>query len=335
MSSEQSLEKLYDELSDSAKKRIFVVPLIRYNYKNSDYLYLLYERLIANDAYIIEDLSVWQHWKLVLAGIRKKNHIIHYHWFECQDIKSLAGMFYKFICLFLSKMLGANIVWTCHNKMPHDGRLYWLNFKLRKWLAHSAKRIHIHCKSVIPEISGFFKVHPEKFRVIPHPEYPAEKVERFIAIKEINHQRNLDLNESDTIFLMFGNISQYKGIEDVCRIFRNVEPSKKLLIVGPVKKGQMQTYRNINKLAEGTKNIIIIPHFIKESNVPFYFNASDCAIFNYKTILTSGGVVLARSYKLPVMVPPIGCLGELKEETVHFFDNTAELEKLVKDFKNG
>lgn len=335
MSTEQKLAELYNELSDAPEKRIFVVPVIRYEYKNSDYLYLLYENLISDQSFNIEDLSVWQHWKLIAAGFNKSNHIIHYHWFECQDLRSMVGMIYKFICLVISKMLGANIVWTCHNKMPHDGRFYRLNFKIRKWMAHNADRIHIHCKSVIPEISGFFRVHPGKFRVIPHPLYPAEKVDKYIAIKEINHLRNLDLNKTDTLFLMFGNISKYKGIEDVCRIFRNLDDNKKLLIVGPVKKGQMQCYRNIKKLSEGSKNIIIIPHFIKEKNVPFYFNAADCAIFNYRTILTSGGVELARSYNLPVMVPPVGCLGELSGENVQFFDNPAGLEKLIKEFNHG
>lgn len=335
MSSGQNLETLYNELCGSPQKRIFVVPLIRYNYKNSDYLYLLYEKLISDEAYNIKDLSVWQHWKLILAGLNKKNTIIHYHWFECQDFRSMAGMIYKFLCLMISIMLGANLVWTCHNKMPHDGRFYWLNFRLRKWIANKADRIHIHCKSVIPEISGFFRVHPDKFRVIPHPEYPAEKVDKYIAIREINHLRSLDLNETDSIFLMFGNISQYKGLEDVCRIFRSLDQNSKLLIVGPVKKGQMQCYRNLKRISEGCKNIIIIPHFIKEKNVPFFFNAADCALFNYKTILTSGGVVLARCYNIPVMAPPIGCIGELKDEDVHFFDNTAELEKLIKEFRHG
>lgn len=332
MSSEQNLETLYNELSDSAEKRILVVPIIRYDYKSSDYLYLFYEKLLSNDSITIDHLTVWQHWKLIVAGLNSKNTIIHYHWFECQDFRALTGMLYKFVCLLVSKLLGAKLVWTCHNKMPHDGRFYRLNYKLRKWMAHKADRIHIHCKSVIPEISGFFRVHPDKFRVIPHPDYPAQKVDRYIAIKEINHLRNLNLNESDSIFLMFGNISHYKGIEDVCRIFRNIDSSKKLLVVGPVKNGQMNCYREIKKLTDGIENIIIVPHFIKEKNVPFYFNAADFAIFNYKTILTSGGVVLARSYDLPVIVPPMGCLGELSDNSTHFFKNTAGLEKIIREF---
>jgi len=339
MGTQEQLLKLYNDLlpdSHDGKVMLYVVPLIRYNYKKSDYLYLLYRDLIENkgDRYKVKSLSVWQHYIFVLKSLVTKSVILHYHWLECTDFKSLSGMIYKLISIFLFKAIGGTLVWTVHNKVPHDKKFRKLNYKIQSWMASKANIIHVHCKSAVDEISLYYNQPASKFRVVDHPSFPSKNVSRELSIERLNYKRDLFLEPDDSIFLMFGNISSYKQIEKVCEIFTDLPPKKKLLIVGPVKKGQMSNFNTIKKIAKNRENILLIPYFIPEDMVPFYMNAADCVVFNYRQILTSGGVELARSFNRPIIAPNNGCLRDINDEHVTLFENQDQLRELLVTFES-
>ena len=338
MGTHDQLLEMYDELlpvKPDRKITLCVVPLIRYNYKRSDYLYLLYRDIIENrkQRFDVESISVWRHWVFVWKALISRNTILHYHWLECTDIKSLAGIAYKLICIALFKLLGGTLVWTIHNKMPHDQAFGTLNLRIRRWMASKADRIHIHCSGMIDDIADFYQQPASKFRVVDHPAFPSEYVSRNDAIERIRDERNLPIKETDTLFLMFGNISSYKQIDKVCELFVDLAANKKLLIVGPVKKGQMSHFKKIKEYARRHENILLVPHFISEKMVPFYMHAADCVVFNYRQILTSGGVELAKSYGRPVIAPALGCLAEVNDENIVLFDTQAELKQLIETFE--
>lgn len=338
MGTHDQLLKIYDDLipdNYDGRLSLYVVPLIRYGYKKSDYLYLLYRDIIKNrdDQFNVISTSVWKHIIFVFKSLFSKHVILHYHWLEFTDVKSMAGMTYKLICIFLFKATGGHLVWTVHNKVPHDTSFRKLNYRIQLWMASRADIIHVHCKSAVDDISRFYNQPAEKFRVVAHPAFPSKKIKRDDAILKLNSERNFSLKSSDTIFLMFGNISAYKQIDDVCRMFTSFPPHKKLLIVGPVKKGQMSYFDKIKTIAAGSENIIVVPHFIPEKMVLHYMNAADCTVFNYRQILTSGGVELARSYNRRIFAPGLGCLSELDDKNVTLFDSREHLKHLLESFE--
>lgn len=328
------LEKIYSELIPDGPVHLFVIPLIRFEYKKSDYLYLFYKSILSRkkNRFTVHSTSIWQHWKFVWQAFRGRPVIVHYHWLECQDFKAMAGMVYKILCLCLFKQFNGKLVWTIHNKKPHDGRFEKLNYFIRSRMARQADLLHVHCQSAIADLSDYFSVSESKFRVIGHPSFPAKKIDRDKARKQINQKRKLALQAKDQIFLMFGNISSYKGMIHICKIFAGLPDHRKLLIVGPVKKGQISYYQKLKTLSKNHFNIIIIPHFIAERDVPRYFNMCDCVLFNYNRILTSGGVELARSYNKPIIAPNLGCLSELSGENVHLFSSQEQLAELIIHF---
>lgn len=337
MASHENLQSLYQELLPDDLKHpadLFIVPLIRFNYTKSDYLYLLYKHIIEEETgrFKIHSISIWNHWKFVWQAYRKPNAILHYHWLECTNLKSLAGIAYKLFCILLFKKFGGKLVWTVHNKMPHDSRYKKLNYKIRSLMAKRADLLHVHCNTAIGEIGDFFNQPKTKFRVIPHPEYPVTSIPREKAIQKLNIKHDLDLKISDQIFLMFGNISSYKQIDEAGYMFKELPDYKKLVIVGPVKKGQLSYYQKIKELASKNNNIKLIPNFIPEEDVPLYHCASDCIVFNYRQILTSGGVALAESYGRSIIAPRLGCLSELAGKKVQLFESGEELFSLLSDF---
>jgi len=341
MNLHEKLISLYDSLlseDDNLESSVilYVVPLIRYGYKESDYLYLLYRKIIENkeSRYRVKSTSVWAHWKFVWSAFRGEKTILHYHWFECSDIKSLIGMVYKLWCIKLYKKLGGKIVWTVHNKMPHDGRFVQLNRSIRKSMADRVDHLHVHCETAKKEISTFFDQPESKFTVITHPKFPAKKLSRNNAIKQLKQKKELDISKSDQIFLMFGNISSYKQIDKVAALFKHLPKHKKLIIVGPVKKGQMVYYHEVKKISSNISNIFLIPHFIPEKDVPIYHSAADCVLFNFREILTSGGVTLAQSYDLPIIAPAKGCITELDYKNMTLFEEEHELNSYLTNFES-
>ncbi|MEX0845933.1 MAG: hypothetical protein WD022_11660, partial [Balneolaceae bacterium] len=209
-----SLEEIYASVNKDAKK-VYVVPLIRYSHKHSDYLYLLYEDIIQNNKYEISSISVFNHFKLLSGAITHKNAILHYHWLEFQDLKSLFGMPWKIMCVYLFQKLGGNIVWTLHNEFPHDQKYLTLHLFLHKKMAEWADILHVHCEAAIEIMSSRLEAPKEKFRIIPHPEFPAQPIEKERAIDNLNTEFQCQLATGIPILLMFGNISLYKQIDQV------------------------------------------------------------------------------------------------------------------------
>lgn len=325
------LEELYEGLSQSKPVTLFVVPRIRYTHKKSDYLYLFYKKLLDSPDFRIFDVSTAGHLKFILHQLVKRDSVLHYHWFQFSGFGSIFGYLYKLFCIQIYLLLGGKLVWSLHNKIPADCSNEWLHVKARKWLAKKADRLVVECESVIPELSTYFHVSPKKFRVWPHPGYPPQLMPRAAAIEAINHRYDVQIKIQDRIFLMFGHISPYKQIDDVCNIFKDEPYHKKLLVVGPVKKGQMAYYKKIRKSTQDMNNVILIPQFIKETHVPEFMNAADYVLFNYRYVLTSGGVPLAKSYEKTILLPEKGCLKEQEGDHLKFFNSQEELEEIIRE----
>lgn len=326
-----TLRELYDSVLPECRD-VYVVPLIRFKYKKSDYLYLLYRDMInSNMKPDIISTSAFSHARFVFAALIRKKVILHYHWFEFQDFRAMCGMPYKLICIWFFQLFGGKMVWTIHNKQPHDRNYRKLNHIMRKRMAKKADALHVHCKTAIEIMSNHYGMGTEKFHVIPHPKFPSELIPRAAAIESLNQRYGIVIKSSDRIFLSFGQIVEYKQLCEMVKIFSYLPRSKKLLIAGPVKKGHLTYYRKLKKLiGKNNANVIMLPNFISEDSVPEFFNAADFTIFNYRDILTSGGVELARSFQKTVIAPNKGCLTELKGlPDVIMFETRDELAEIL------
>ncbi|MEX0906405.1 MAG: glycosyltransferase [Balneolaceae bacterium] len=324
-----SLEEVYDELYNKGNISVLVHPKIRYAYKQSDYAYLLFRTLFTQSRFRINNLSAATHWKLIFANRLKKQTVLHYHWLECTGVIRFVSFLYKWLNIILFIWMKGKMVWTIHNQMPPDSKFLWLNYRIRRWMAKNADLLLVHCQSVIPELSKFFGVDESKFRVIPHPDFPSFLMPRAAAVESINLRFNANIKIQDRLFLVFGHISAYKQIEPICEIFREEPVHKKLVIAGPVKKGQMKLFKRLRRIARNSENIILIPRFIKEEYVPEFMNAADFIIFNYKDVMAAGGAALGKSYNKKIVLPRKYCLQELNGSQSFFFESEAELKEIV------
>lgn len=332
-----SLKELYSRVNKHFKK-VFVVPLIRYDYPKTDYLYLLYEDMILHANEIeVKSISVFNHYKFVIAAIFSNKSILHYHWLEFQNIKALLGMPYKMICIGLYKLFGGTIVWTVHNLKPHDKKFLDFHHFIHKWMAKNASIIHVHSPSACSVVSEYLEVLTDKILVLKHPEFPFDSVPKEEAIQDFlaNYGDGRTYLEKP-VFLIFGGISEYKGIREIIEFLTSKENNFTLIIAGYVKVGQESLHRFIIKKTIDDNRVIYIPSFIPEEHYPHLLQASDICVFNYDEILTSGGVEMAKAYQKKIIAPNRGCLQDLKDySNISLFNTKNELEELLLKSLNG
>lgn len=312
---------------------VYVAPLIKYEYPDSDYLYNLYKPIFDDYPSIkVKSLSVFSHYKPFFAALTSRDVIFHYHWLEFQDFKSLLGMPWKLLWIFLFKLIGGKIIWTIHNEQPHDQKFLKFHLSLHKKMARWASALHVHCKTAAHIMSETLNSPLSKFHIIPHPYFPAKLIPRQEAIIALREKYNLALDTSKPVALIFGQISHYKQIEGILADFIvGKDETIQFLIAGTVKKGNKDLGNYLSNLATKNAHIHLVTQFISDSELPYFLNAANVCLFNYKQVLTSGGVFMALSYNIPIIAPKLGCITELdKKNNIHLFETDAERNALIR-----
>lgn len=328
---ENSLFNEYNELLPGVSK-IFVIPQIPTENKNTSYLYQLYKPFLNDNPTIkIETFNAGSLPKIFLSRIISEKSILHYHWFEFEDFKSFVGIKWKIFWIILYKIFGGKIIWTVHNKYPHHNKFLFWNKKIERLFAKIADRLHVHCESAIELMSVTLNVKKEKFFMVKHPEFDVKIFDRQKAIEGLNQKYfNNKLSIEDKIFLMFGAIAEYKGIKEVIEIFKTLESNYKLVIAGFIKKGNLKYLNELQNIVD-EKNIFLEVRLVPDEDVPYFLNSADYNIFNYRDILTSGGVFLAINYRKKIIAPALGCLKELNKENIIYFDADEKRNRNLKE----
>jgi hypothetical protein len=176
-------------------------------------------------------------------------------------------------------------------------------------------------------MASFLGVPADKFSVIEHPLYPVQQVSKKIAQEFLKNTLHLPVDSSQPLFLMYGYIAAYKGIDEIIPLF--TDKPFQLVIAGKVKRGQENYFNTIAAGARNSKNIFIKDAFISPEHEKYLFCAADCVVFNLKEILSSGSVMLALSYKKPIIIPNIGCLRDITGPGVYSFDTIEEFGRIL------
>ncbi len=207
--------------------------------------------------------------------------------------------------LFLARFLGYKLVWTVHNIVPHETSCPVVDFAARLFLSFLAHDVIAHCgyaKTKIKEKFGRKKdVH-----VIPHGNY----LNVYPPKPSKNEARKtLSIAQESFVYLFFGNIRPYKGVEQLISAFRQLDDEKTVLILA----GRCLTIEEseVVKLIKDTERIRLFTGFVPPEKLPVYFAAADCVVAPFTNVLTSGSVILGLSFGQPIVAPALGCLPEL------------------------
>ncbi|MEE9189482.1 MAG: glycosyltransferase family 4 protein [Candidatus Neomarinimicrobiota bacterium] len=213
---------------------------------------------------------------------------------------------------------GTKIVWTAHNLKSHNPRYHNIDKKIFSGTVD-------HCHGIILQADSgrhlLLDRHPgsqaKMLAVIHHGNYIDSYPD---TVSRTEARRKLHISDDDIVFLCFGLIRSYKNLDLLVKGFNAAKRKNKkikLFLVG--QPFSIRTKINVRLLPLLNSRILTVPKFIAEEDVQYYFKAADIGIFAYKDIFMSGGVILAESFGLPVIVPRSGCLPDYVTASTGFF----------------
>lgn len=141
-------------------------------------------------------------------------------------------------------------------------------------------------------------------RYVPHPLYDnfGEIVDKTFAKSFLN----LDAHKNYILF--FGFIRKYKGLDLLIQAMKKIKNSNiQLIIAGEFYENSLPYLDLIEELNLADR-IILKTNFITDSEVKYYFCASDLVVQPYKAATQSGVTPLAYHFEIPMVVTNVGGL---------------------------
>jgi glycosyltransferase involved in cell wall biosynthesis len=244
--------------------------------------------------------------------------ILHLHWPE-EVYRSLQdGGFDEHVDRFLARLdrlraSGTRIVWTVHNLKPHEIAMPAAEHRAYQGVIDRAHVIHHHCPLAERTLRSEYRIPGGQTHIIvPHGHYASYAN----TMTRAEARAALGLDASAFVFLHFGQIRAYKGLDLVERAFDRARVARKHLVVaGGVdlslsRAGRLRFFAR-RKLARR------ISHFLDavwNDDVQRFLNACDAVVLGHTAGLNSGVAVLAMTFGKPVVGPRLGCIEWVLEQ---------------------
>ena len=237
----------------------------------------------------------------------------HHNFFIATQLPhSLLRSIQFFMQVLTLKLLGTRFVWTIHNIVNHERRQTAWELQMCRLLARLVDGLIVHCPAAIPVVTTAYQIKPERLHVVPLGHYAACYPP---ALDRKEARQLLDLPADETrLFLFFGQVRQYKGLEHLISAFTNLQSEQvRLIITG--KPYPLDLGRTLSAQADQDPRIIINFDFIPEDRLIAYLSACDLVVLPYRDLLTSSAAIMAASYSRPILIPELGCMNEFPPET--------------------
>jgi glycosyltransferase involved in cell wall biosynthesis len=299
-------------------KKILVYP-----YYNSPYQSLLYNEVQKNPDITIKYLRSKYGGSLLLLDLPLriiKNRmlgfaIFHLHWVAFTSasknkITQLFSFIYTLCIIGFIKLLGYKLVWTIHNIVPHE-TITANDLFITKLLCKISDRKIVHSQSTINELEKL-GCSVQNITIVPHGNYVSYYKD---TVTKKDARDFLKIKQNTFVFLFFGELKRYKGIEELLEVFTHISASHKnilLLISGKVCDKEIYSVISSHKSSLKNTALFYIRH-IEDDEVQYFMHAADIVVYAFKKITTSGSVLLALSFGKPIIYPLMGSLEDLPE----------------------
>ncbi|GAA1125644.1 glycosyltransferase [Microbacterium aurantiacum] len=241
----------------------------------------------------------------ILATLRERD-LLHVHWTSpiAQDATNLrqatSAVRRLDRQLHRARRRGVRVIWTIHNRLPHELQFREPEAALYRVLADQADVIHVMSRATVQALADIVTLPPDKVWLLPHPTYSGlydTTLDRSAA------RRELHLAEDRRAVLLFGQIRPYKGTRQAIAAVAaaaEVDPRITLLIAGRCVEAEKQEV--IDAIPGHLDHRLHLQH-IEEPDVALWFRASDVALFPFTSILNSGSAHLAATFGVAMLLP--------------------------------
>lgn len=291
---------LYREL---AKK--YDVTMVSYKMQYPKILFHREQRDFENDTFKIEDTQY------LINTANPFNIISVGHWIKKQRFDMVIIQWwhpyfspcYWLLCKSMGKQ---NIVYTCHNILPHER--FPMDVFFTRSVLKKGSHFVVHAKEEAKELTSLLP--SADFTVTPHPTY---NVFQFEHLSKEEARKKIDMGSEKRMLLFFGFVREYKGLKYLLQALpkccEGVEDIV-LYVVGDFA-GDKDNYMQLIKQLHMEDKICIVDGYVPDREVEKYFAASDLVVLPYESATQSGIVQIAYGFEKPVVVTNVGGLPDV------------------------
>jgi glycosyltransferase involved in cell wall biosynthesis len=270
---------------------------------------------------------------------RRDFDVLHVNWLHpfywSDDLGSSEKRLNHFVDnVYYARSLGYRIVWTLHNLYPHERPYPDLDQLARQAMCEVSDAVVAHCHYAADRARELFHL-DDRLRVIPHGNY----IDAYPnTISKEDAREELGLPPGAFVYLFFGHARPYKGIEGLIEAFRTIAGKEDRLVLA-MNSGLFSEYgEKIERSVEDDPRIRSFTRsFFKTDDCQIYFNAADTVVLPFVDVLTSGSAILALSFGKPVVLPRLGCMPEVANDSMgEMFDPKGpdDLTKAMSDIRS-
>lgn len=251
-----------------------------------------------------------------LLAARAEARVLHFHWpstfYEAWRGGVVRPGLLRLLCLgwFVAKLaaaksLGYRLVWTAHDVLPHGPfrALYRLERRItcgRLW-----DGVIAHCPRAAEAVRAQLGFRGP-VAILPHGSlagYYPDTTDRDRS------REALGVGPGEFLYLHFGAIRPYKGIEALIEAFRASPPEGALLLVAGG--GDPAYLRGLRAACGADPRFRWVPRRVPDGEVAGLMHAADAVVLPYRRVTTSGTLVLAMGFGKRVVIPATGCVPDM------------------------
>lgn len=197
------------------------------------------------------------------------------------------------------------IVCIADNVVPHEKRFG--DHAFTKYFIKPVDAFITMSEKVLNDLRTFTQTKPAVLQ--PHPLYDVFGN----AVSKQEARTHLGIDQTTFVFLFFGFIRKYKGLDILLEAFAQLKKSKiqiancKLLIAGEFYEDRKQ-YDDLIEQLQLKDDLILKTEFIADSEVKYYLCAADAVVQPYRNATQSGVTPLAYHFEIPMIVTNVGGL---------------------------
>ena len=235
------------------------------------------------------------------AILQHRPNVLYYDWVHSFILGQSLGwsvlksLVFGLEIIFAKYFKNIPITHTLHNLQNHAG----LHLGLEKWVYGFFLRrctyIRVYSEIIKQAAIEKFNLNPERVLVVqdlPYHIYYQNQTNR------AESRRKLGLTETDFVYLFFGELKPYKGLDNLLKSYAQIaQPNDRLLIAG--KSYDAAYFASLQELS--VPSVQWQHRFIEDQEVQTFFNATDVVVLPFVRIDHSGSVDLAMSFSKPVI----------------------------------
>jgi glycosyltransferase involved in cell wall biosynthesis len=273
-------------------------------------------------------------------GPRERFHYVHFHWPEVffhlrprawRRLFGLKHYLHIHLLWLLLKVRGYRIVWTCHEVDVHDAtEVTWMHAASRHLLWRLADIVFTHTPDVraAAERRWGAKRH---IHTIPIGSYAGAYPD---DLGRPGARARLGIPDDAFVFVFFGNVRPYKGIDLLLDAFAKVQPEHlqaHLIIAG---KPHSETFRaEVEAQAAPLRNVHLHLGYVPDAEIQVHLRAADCFVAPYKYIETCSAIYLALAFELPIIIKSEGNVVDFETQRIGLFMRSSdEVESAMRRF---